>query len=257
MCATAVATAVATAHEEEDKNMNLINTSAPIPIQELKKFFEDKTTYYVIDYATSTLKGSKLLTYLGNLDLPCDINADTGSAEFAELLSSYFHHPLITNIPLLEQETIKVLLERKGLVDFGYSEFIKQNSEIIDRWSNILDSLSLYNLYTVNAPELKEYVESFPKNDTSTTEGINFVSILKHQEFYEFYNVVDQPGLQYYSTYFSQNMFKGSTLYAYWANENNPMFLITFGIASGTMNVEEFVQSKQHAIGEFENVTPV
>ena len=47
--------------------MNVIETTAPIKIEELKKYFADKETFYVIDYANSDLKGSKLLTYLSNL----------------------------------------------------------------------------------------------------------------------------------------------------------------------------------------------
>jgi hypothetical protein len=37
-------------------------------------------------------------------------------------------------------------------------------------------------------------------------------------------------------------MFKGQNLYSYWATENNPLFLITFGISNGlqlTENKEE------------------
>jgi len=30
-------------------------------------------------------------------------------------------------------------------------------------------------------------------------------------------------------------MFKGNNLFSYWANENNPMFLLTWGIASGNI----------------------
>lgn len=235
--------------------MNLISTTAPIAIQELKKFFEDKNTFYNIDYKNSTLKGAKLLTYLSNLDLPCDIEVDTDTDEFKELLACYLHHPLITNIPLLEDKVIDLLLEFKGIEKVGYADFIEQNKGIITQWSNVLDSLVLFNVFSVNSPELKEYAQSFPINDTSTTEGINFVSILKNPKFYEFYLVVDDNNLQFYKNYFEQNMFKGSSLYSFWANQHNPMFLLTYGIASGIVTGNEYSDAVKNTLGEFEDVT--
>jgi hypothetical protein len=50
--------------------MKIIETTAPVKIEELKKYFADKDTFYLIDYANSDLKGTKLLTYLSNLDIP-------------------------------------------------------------------------------------------------------------------------------------------------------------------------------------------
>ena len=51
----------------------IIETKAPIAIDELKKYFTDKDVSYLIDYEKSDLKGKKLLTYLSNLDIPADI----------------------------------------------------------------------------------------------------------------------------------------------------------------------------------------
>ena len=64
----------------------IIETKAPIAIDDLKKHFTDKDVSFLIDYKTSDLKGEKLLTYLSNLDLTCDLkNADY------DLLKDYFH----------------------------------------------------------------------------------------------------------------------------------------------------------------------
>ena len=65
--------------------MNVIETTAPIELEELKLFFNDKDTFYLIHYEESTLQGSKLLTYLGNLEIPCDIGFTTQEA-FDEIL---------------------------------------------------------------------------------------------------------------------------------------------------------------------------
>ena len=37
--------------------MNIIKTAAPIAIEDLKKYFTDKTSFYDINYADSKLKG--------------------------------------------------------------------------------------------------------------------------------------------------------------------------------------------------------
>ena len=70
--------------------MNLIETVAPISIDNLKKYFTDKTTLFAINYKDSTLKGSKLLTYLSNLDIPCDIVfVNCEEDDFYNLLKDY------------------------------------------------------------------------------------------------------------------------------------------------------------------------
>ena len=49
---------------------NVIKTIAPIAIEDLKKYFLDKSITYNIDYTNSKIKGTKLLTYISNLDIP-------------------------------------------------------------------------------------------------------------------------------------------------------------------------------------------
>ena len=74
----------------------MIETIVPIELKNLKKYFEDKTETYLIDYEKSKLKGAQFLTYLSNLDVPCDLsNYDD------ELLKEYFESSMLVNIPLL------------------------------------------------------------------------------------------------------------------------------------------------------------
>ena len=70
----------------------IIETTAPIAIDELKKHFENNDVSYLIDYHKSELKGEKLLTYLSNLDLPCDLKNWDYS-----LLKDYFNSTSILN----------------------------------------------------------------------------------------------------------------------------------------------------------------
>lgn len=235
MYAMLVATTVATVLEGDDK-MEVIHTTAPISIENLKKYFTNKNTLFVIDYTASNLTGQKLLTYVGNLDIPVDIvNFDL------EFVKDYLHSVSIVTLPALEKTVIDILFELKGITKTNnYSDFIADNVDILTSWQKKLDSLTLYNLYTVDASEFKTYAQSFPSNNSDSLEGINFVSLLKHEAFFEWFAFINDDDLSFYNKYFNEYMFKGKNLYSFWANENNPMFLLTWGIASGTINSEEF-----------------
>lgn len=221
--------------------MNIVETTAPIKIEDLKKYFEDKTTFFFIDYAQSTLKGEKLLVYIGNLNIPCDIKVSC-EEETIELLSAYLESSTLVNVPVLEHIVISLLLQRKEILEKINADMIAQFEPSLKRWTEKLESLSLYNMYIIQDEGIKQWVvESHEEDATDETKGINFVSLLKHEHFYSFFETFEtQP--KYYSTYFNKNMFKGNNLYSYWANENNPMFLLTFGIASGELDVEEYIK---------------
>lgn len=237
--------------------MNIVNTTAPIKIEDLKKYFEDKTTIFLVDLENSQLTESKLLTYFSNLDLPIDLLSNERTEKFYELLSAYFKHQLILNLPTIENAAIDVLFEFKSLHNYGYGKFIEENREIIQQWSDILDSMPLFNMYCIDSPEIKSWVESHTLNEMSTPVGINFVGLFKHERFYEFYRAHDVSKAQFYKNYFTMNMFKGSNLYSYWSSEFNPLFLLTYGIAHSLFTNEEYIGAVKQSIKEVENVSSV
>jgi len=213
--------------------MNQVKTIAPISIEDLKKYFTDKTITYIIDYTNSTIKGQKLLTYLSNLDIPCDI-VFTYKEEEEELLKDYLNFQMICNIPELESCVVQLLLEYKGLAEQKrYETFIESNKQIIELWISKLNSLTLYNMYIINAEEFKSFVRQFPIDETTDLIGVNFVSLLKREDFYDFYLDLDPSTMKFYKKYFEEYMFKGKNMYAYWATPNNPLFILTYGIAQG------------------------
>jgi hypothetical protein len=213
--------------------MNQVKTIAPISIEDLKKYFTDKTITYIIDYTNSTIKGQKLLTYLSNLDIPCDI-VFTYKEEEEELLKEYLNFQMICNIPELESCVVQLLLEYKGLAEQKrYETFIESNKQIIELWISKLNSLTLYNMYIINAEEFKSFVRQFPIDETNDLSGVNFVSLLKREDFYDFYLDLEPSTMKFYKNYFEEYMFKGKNMYAYWATPNNPLFILTYGIAQG------------------------
>jgi hypothetical protein len=221
--------------------MNIINTLAPIPIEELKKFFADPETKFIIDYKESKLQGSKLLTYLSNLDIPSDIKIDNEHDLF-DLLKDYFESPFLLNIPTLENAAIDVLLANKNIEpNEKYKEFIEENKDIVSKWSRVLDSLLVYNISIIDSPEIKEHLTNFEVVPEQDLVGINFVNLIKHEHFYLFYDNVNMDEVKYYQSYFNDYMFKGKNLYSFWANENNPLFLLSFGIGAGVEIKDYFV----------------
>jgi len=238
--------------------MNIVETIAPISIDNLKKYFTDKTTFFVIDYKNSTLKGTKLLTYLSNLDIPCDINfKDCSTEECFEAIENYLHTAMIVNIPSLEKATIGILHQAKGLIPVLDKEFIETNKEILNKWVSKLESLTLYNMHIVKDETFKEFVDSFEVDESNELIGVNFISLLKRKDFYSFYKNTKQENLKFYSRYFNDYMFKGKNMYSYWANENNALFLLTYGIAEGIVTGNSYNEAKQKTIEELKNVAPV
>jgi len=206
---------------------NIIETTAPIDINHLKEYFQDKTISFLIDYDKSSLKGEKLLTYLSNLDIPADIKFETEEG-MHECLEAYLHSTSLVNIHTLEMLVISLLLKHLSF---------PQYDEILDFWKERLDSLPTYNLYVVNSEYFKHFAESHEHDDTKSLQGINWVSLLKNVQFYQYYQIADTKNVKFFDSYFNEYMFKGKNLYEFWANENNTMFLLTWDIAKNAKQV--------------------
>jgi hypothetical protein len=235
--------------------MNIITTTAPIGLEDLKKYFNDKTVSYVIDYANSKLQGAKLLTYISNLDLPIDIQFDPKSTSGKELLKEYLESTFMISVPSLEMAAMQLLFEYKfeNLKD----EFVEQNTEILNLWVRLLESCTLYNMYAINEEQFKDFVRQHPEERFEVFKGINFVQLLKYSGFYLFYETINENNLRFMPEVFDNYVFKGKNLYNFWANENNPLFLLTWAIATGEVTGEQYVEMKKNSIAEISNATPV
>ena len=43
-------------------------------------------------------------------------------------------------------------------------------------------------------------------------------------------------------------MFKGKSMFSFWANENNPLFLLTYGISEGLVDAKIYNEAKRQTI---------
>ena len=174
---------------------------------------------------------------------------------YDNLVKDYFNSISLVNINSLENIAINVLLQYKGLVkENNYKDFIEQNKEIISKWSDKLDSLTIFNAYIVNSDLLRDYAKTFPKNDTKDLTGVNFLSLLKHERFYSFYNKLNE-NVNFYTHYFDDYMFRGKNLFSFWGNLNNPMFLLTLAISQGKN--KDYITAKEQDKELIKNVTSI
>jgi hypothetical protein len=237
--------------------MNIVITAAPISIENLKKFFTDKSTFYVINYKDSALKGSKLLTYLSNLDIPCDIDfTGTADEEFSAMITDYLKAKVLVNIRSLETIAMHLMFQRKGLTKLIDVDLVENNLDTLASWNNKIDSLIVYNMSTVKGA-FESTVAEYPVDDTRELEGINFVSLLKNPDLYQTYDLVDNRTLKNYTSYFNDYMFKGRNMYSFWANENNPVFLLTYGIANGLCTRDQLETALKNTKEEMQDVAPI
>ena len=237
---------------------NFVDTGVPIPLDKLKKHFEEKDTFYIIDYMHSELINEKFLTYLSNLEIPCDVIKIDDT-----LLETYLKSPVLVNIPSLEKAVIEMLLQKRGIVDFksdkDYRGMVKGEvydkvQDDLDKWEQKLESLRLYNMSVIEVQEYKDFAKGHENDDTKDMEGINFVSLLRHEEFYKFYDVEKKP-VKWYSKYFEDYMFKGKNMFTYWAHEKNPMFLLTWGISAGYGN--EYIEARTNELERMPHASSV
>lgn len=223
--------------ENKSKEGKIIETIAPIPLDHIKQYFEDKETFFIIDYDKSTLDKERFLTYLSNLDIPCDI-VIRSDEKFIEIYSAYLKFNQLVTIPLLEEITINFLLERRHLRPGHFPQYLKMWEEEFIHWEERLDSLPLYSIYTLNIPQAKVYVQNHERDETDTTEGINFVSLLKHPRFFHYYCAKGNP--KYFVKYFNEYMFNGNNLFHYWATPHNFAFNFLISLTSGKLDPDDF-----------------
>ena len=142
------------------------------------------------------------------------------------------------------------MFEKKNIFLEKNKELIEKNNVILNEWILKLESLPLYNMYTIGNNCFSDFINEFETVDTLELKGINFVNLLKYEEFYTFYEKISEIKPKFYTHLFKEYIYKGKNLYAYWANENNPMFLLTYGIASGVAKPEQHIEAKIKALEE-------
>lgn len=235
-------------------------TVAPIPLDDLKEYFSNKEIKFHIDYTKSTLKSEKFLTYLSNLDVPCDVFfKDTSKEEKFDIVKTYFETRMLVNIDSLEKTALLIVLANRGIDNSSYytnnlftteeiKEFIELNKTIVEKWTIALASGSVYNLHTIDDEKIKSLTNDFDKVDDAEYCGINYVKLYNYLSLYELFPKVNIQDKKFFVKQFTEPMFKGSSMYDFWYVKNNPMAILTYGIASGTLDNDKYFKLKQESV---------
>ncbi len=235
---------------------NIRNVSVPLKVEALKEFFENKELFFIVDYSTSQIKGNMFLTYLSNLDLPCEVDLSKATKqEKFDMIKTYMETRNMNGSDVLKLTAAELVLRYK-CVDYGQLfvnsllteeervEFIKQNVEILHKWDHFLYSTLSYLIKMY--PELNETLkveEQYPVINDPNYVGLNIVQLFGIPGFAELY--FSSPlwtTFNYFKPQFEEYMFKGQNFYHYFCCEENTMFILMTSIFNGQIKMEELVK---------------
>ena len=216
-------------------NDKIISCTAPIQLDDLKKYFTDKSLNFHINYTNSVLQDKKLLVYLSNLGVPCDIIlSDTFSfEERSNLLKQYMMLPLIIDVPLLNLAASLVIFKAKGYnIEDAYpnpyfseqevNKFLIAYDDMIQKWIKFLDSCTIYAQKCIPELNSKEFlVGGIEIISDREYVGYSIVKLFSLSFFFHNYYKKPLGSLAYFEIQFEDYMFQGKNLYHYFASKNN------------------------------------
>lgn len=238
--------------------------TAPLTMEQIKEFFEDKNVHFAIDYKNSQLKGALLLTYISNLDLPCEIDfSECTQEEILTLMKEYFQTKSMVSSILLKVTAAQIILISKNLdADFliqkplltkeSCKRFINENFEMIERWNSVVSS-SFYGCIAglAGIEERFHLKTAFPQNTDSNYVGYNIMNLFTVTGFTEtFFSAPMNHSIQYYKPLFEECLFKGKSFLAYFNNDNNLLGMLLEDVFAGHTSVETFMQISQGIVPE-------
>lgn len=217
--------------------LNIRHSTVPLPIDQIKEYFKDKSLFFMLDYENSKLQDKVFLTYVSNLDIPSDIHLreDYPDEKLFKLLDAYMEIKSISNIDFLNSAVAQILLRARGLsaedafeeallTDAQADAFIADRQERIERWLHFVDSSMLYLIYIHQS--LNDEVEV--ENYSSVIEdpdyvGLNVVKLFAMPGFLEaFFSLGDDRPMSFFKHQFTEAMFKGESFYTFYHVETNP-----------------------------------
>jgi hypothetical protein len=245
-----------------EQNIRIVEV--PLPIETIKEYFVDKTIEFKVKYAESKLKGKIFLTYLSNLDVPCDVVLDgTDEEELLSLIKDYMEIKTISKLDTIKMAVAQIMLRASGVEDEKLFEnpvlsnelidrFIVENEELVEKWLLFIDSTMLYLIYIFK--ELNEELkveETFGVLDDPNFIGLNVVNLFSIEGFLELYFSPEREiNIIYFKQQFEQYMFKGQSLFPYYCNENNYFIGLTMAMLDGKVPVDPIEVFGNSVVGE-------
>ncbi len=229
---------------------NYKKVSAPLSINQIKEYFENKEINFLINYKASELKSNLFLTYISNLDLPCEIDFEGCSFEdIFELLEAYMTTKSIVSSLTLSFLLAQVLFDnidiesdylfdRQVLPKEERKKFLIKNIDLVNKYCVFINSSLLYMFTTVQTLEEGfKFKNIYPQSLDADFVGYNVVNLFKVPTFLEsFFSKPLNLKLYYFKHQFEDYIFKGKNLFYYFYNSNNVLSLILDDMMSGKLD---------------------
>ena len=127
-------------------------------------------------------------------------------------------------------------------------QFVKDNSELVNKWLVGLVSGSLFNIHCINDDKIKESLDDFEKVEDDQFCGINYANLYKYEELYEIFPMVSMEDRKFLVKQFTEPMFKGESLYNYWFVPGNVVALITEAVSVGAWDKDKYLKAKEESV---------
>lgn len=234
---------------------NIRKTIVPLEIDSIKEFFEKKDLFFIINYGKSQVKGSMFLTYISNLDLPCEIDlSEATTEEKFSLIKIYMETRNMNSSDVLKLTVAELILTYKEFDVAGLfknsvltadekKQFINDNIQLFKKWDQFLASTLVFLLKVF--PDLNEAIKIEEKvseiNDPSFI-GLNVVHLFSVPSFLEFYmTTAPAEEICYFKVQFEEYMFKGKNFFHYYNCEENTFMLLMSAILKGDIKPQELL----------------
>lgn len=210
---------------------DFILTKVPFDMEQLQDLFSNPEKIAIIDYKESDMKGSKFLTYIGNINVNCDVKVDSDlpKEERFELIRAYMENNNLVEINSILLTVGSIMTAMKGIDDFynviknpilskdEIIEFCETHKVMVNKWLVVMDSIILAVIASS-----KRYVEAFghPKDSVrqitgETIIGRNFVNLLKLPFFIETFYSKPATKMYYFVDLFEEPIFNHESIFAY------------------------------------------
>lgn len=226
--------------------MTYLDVTVPLSPTAIREKFINEDTVFVVSYKDSVLKGQRFLTYLTNMELEYRIQIETPE-DANELIAAYLNMSTMVDSIELEELTMGMLAAHVGLghgLSYDPSSFLLEHKEILDRWISLIGSLEVYMLSTVSY--LASVNDDVVRVDDTSTVGCNFANLLKCQALPSLIELCPPEAKMYYGHLFDADVYRGASLFQYWAVEENPYYVMTMLMCEKQDNGAVFDNEEYH-----------
>lgn len=218
---------------------NIRKAAAPLKIEAIKEYFENKGLFFIVNYSESQIKGNMFLTYLSNLDLAYELDLSTASKEEKfELIRIYMETRNLNASDVLKLAVAELLLTYKNVDTTQFfaqsiftaeekAEFIQTYKSLIEKWDQFLSSTYIYMIKAI--PSLNEELKvetQFKEIADPNFIGLNVAQMFGIPAFIDLYlSIPPHQELVYFKHQFEDYIFNGKNFFHHFCCPENTTFI--------------------------------